>query len=177
MGVGENGFLLIGKIVGVHGLKGAVKAYSYAESEAIFEPGGLIQIRNPKGCEETFKIEWARPRKRSVLLALKGIENRSQAETLVGSDIVVEKSCLPELEDGSYYWFDIIGLSVFTTDGKYIGNVESIFPTGSNDVYVVKNPNNDLDSEILVPALESVVLSIDLKNKKMHVNLPEGLEI
>ncbi|MEE8480397.1 MAG: ribosome maturation factor RimM, partial [Desulfobacterales bacterium] len=80
------------------------------------------------------------------------------------------------LEDGSYYWFDIIGLSVFITDGKCIGNVESIFPTGSNDVYVVKNPNNDLDSEILVPALESVVLSIDLKNKKMHVNLPDGLE-
>ncbi len=173
--MGENDFLLMGKVVGVHGLKGALKVYSYAESMAIFEPDSLIRIRNARGRQKTFKIEWTRSHKRTVLLALKGIENRNQAEALVESEIFIKKSCLPELEDEAYYWFDIIGLSVFTMDGKYIGKVESIFPTGSNDIYIVKNSTKAADSEMLIPALESVVLSIDLKNKKMHVDLPESL--
>jgi 16S rRNA processing protein RimM len=78
---------------------------------------------------------------------------------------------LPGLEVNTYYWEDIIGLSVYAEDGVFLGRVESIIQTGSNDVYVVK----DGKSEILVPAMESVVLKIDLDQKRMKVNLPEGL--
>jgi len=83
---------------------------------------------------------------------------------------------LPELEEDTHYWFDIIGLSVFLKDNTFIGNVTSVIPTGSNDVYVVKDPDKNKTQEILIPAIESVVLEIDLKNGRMSVDLPEGLE-
>lgn len=167
----ENGFLPIGKIVGTHGVKGTIKVYSYVESLDLFKPGGLVLIRNPKGLEKTYAIKWVKPHKRIILLSLEEIININLAETLIGSELFVEKAALPELEDGTYYWADIIGLSVFTTDEKYLGRVESIIATGSNDVYVVK----DKDNEILIPAIESVVESIDLKQKTMRVDLPKGL--
>lgn len=166
--------LPIGKIVSAHGVTGNVKIRSYAEPTAIFKPGALLLVRKNKGEEKTFSVKWTKPHAERVLLSLKGIENRTQAEALVGSHLFIEKKSLPKPADGDYYWFDIIGLSVFTVQGEYIGRVDSILPTGSNDVYIVKNPE-DRDAEILIPALSSVVVSIDLENKTMRVDLPEGL--
>ena len=171
----KNGFLSIGKIVGVHGIKGNIKVYSYAESLSVFEKGSSVLVANDKGFKKTFKIKWVKPHGRVVLLSLQGIDNRNLSETLIGSELLIERDSLPDLEDGSYYWSDIIGLSVFTTDKTYIGLVESIIPTGSNDVYVVIDSTKDRDHETLIPALESVVLKIDLDKKTMIVDLPEGI--
>jgi 16S rRNA processing protein RimM len=173
--VEKNGFFPIGKIVGAHGVKGNIKVYSYAESLSFFEPGSSILIINAKGSENTYKIKWVKPHTRVLLLSLEGIESRDSAETLIGSEIIIKKADLPELEDGSYYWFKIIGLSVFTTDDQYLGKIESIISTGSNDVFVVKDQNKKQDNETLIPALESVVLEIDFELKTMRVDLPEGL--
>jgi 16S rRNA processing protein RimM len=65
----------------------------------------------------------------------------------------------------------LIGIEVVTTTGEILGRIESIIETGSNDVYVVKSDEN----EVLIPALESVVLDVDLEHKRMQVDLPEGL--
>jgi len=173
--VEKKGFLPIGKIVGAHGVKGNIKVYSYAESLALFEQGSSILVVSAKEFEQTFEIKWIKPHGRVALLSLEGIESRDLAETLIGSELFVKRDRLPELVDGSYYWFDIIGLAVFTNDEKYIGRVESIISTGSNDVYVVKDTQKDRDNEILIPATESVVLKIDLEQKRMIVDLPEGL--
>jgi len=173
--VKKDGFLTIGKIVGAHGVKGNNKVHSYAESLSVFEPGRSILVINAQGIEKTFAIKWAKPHGRGALISLKGIDSRKSAEALIGSELFITQESLPVLEDGSYYWSDIIGLSVFTTDEQCIGRVESIIPTGSNDVYVVKDPSKDQDNETLIPALESVVLEIDLKHKTMRVDLPEGL--
>lgn len=173
----KNSFLLVGKIVSLHGLKGTVKVYSYTDEPlSIFKPDVLIVARNTKGMEETYVIEWVKLHKLlTLLVSLQGIGCCNQAETLINSELFIEKSKLPRLEDETCYWFDIIGLSVFTTDEKYLGCVESIIQTGSNDVYVVKDPDKGKDGEVLIPALKSVVLSIDLKRKIMRVDLPEGL--
>lgn len=171
----KNGFISVGKIVGVHGLNGTSKVYSYAESLAVFQANGSILLRNPSGQEKKYEIKWAKPHTRVILLALKGVTNRNQAEKLIGCELYIDKAKLPELEESTYYWFDIIGLSVFTLDENYLGRVESIIPTGSNDVYVVKNPDKDEKNEVLIPALESVILEIDLKRQVMRVDLPEGL--
>ncbi len=173
----KDDFLLIGKIVGVHGVMGVVKVYSYAESLSVFKPNRLIRVTDPKGIEKTHIVDWVKPHKRIILLSLKGIESLGMAKTLVGSELFIEKEKLSEPEEGTYFWFDIIGLCVYTSDGDYIGRVESIISTGSNDVYVVKNHGKypDKDAEILIPAIESVVVGIDLENKRMEVNLPEGL--
>jgi 16S rRNA processing protein RimM len=165
----------IGKIVGVHGMAGNVKVYSYAESLSVFSPETVLLARHDKGEEKTYSIKWAKQHTKTVLLSLKGIENRTQAEALVGSALYIEKKSLPELKDGDYYWFDIIGLTVFSVEGEYIGRVASIMPTGSNDVYIVKDEAGGRQKETLIPALASVVVSIDLEKKTMQVDLPDGL--
>jgi len=169
--VEENNFLLIGKIVSVHGLKGTVKVSSYAESLSVFKPGDLILVRDSKNRDKTYVIQWVKPHTKTILLSLKGVNDWNMAKALVGSGLFIEKRKLPEPENGSYYWSDIIGLSVYSIDGKYMGRVESIIHTGSNDVYVLKNG----DKETLVPAIKSVVLEINPKQKIMRVDLPEGL--
>jgi len=169
--VETDGFLPIGKIAGAHGIKGALKVISFAESLSVFEPGSRIHLKNEQGEGKSHTIEWVKPHRKGLLLSLEGIESRDRAESLIGAELQIEKESLPEPDDGVYYWFDIIGLSVHTTDGEYIGCVTSILPTGSNDVYIVQ----DRDKEILIPALESVITDIDLEEKRMTVELPEGL--
>lgn len=172
---GKSRFLAVGKIVGAHGVKGNLKICSYAESISVFKPGGSIIVRRAGNIEINHTIKWAKPHGKSILLSFKDIENRNAAEILVGSELFIERTALPELEEGVYYWVDIIGLSVFTADNRYIGHVESIMATGSNDVYVVKDPNKENNNEILIPAIESVVLDIDFEHKRIRVDLPEGL--
>jgi len=164
--------LPIGKIVGLHGVKGTLKIHLFAESLEIFQPGAMITISTADGREKDFEIDWIKPHSRGALLALNNISDRDQAKTLVGADLQIEKTALPELETGVFYWYELIGLQVFTTDDRYIGRLESIIETGANDVYVVKNE----DGEILIPALKSVVQSIDIAANSMRVDLPDGLE-
>ena len=166
---------MVGKVVGVHGIKGNLKVCSYAESETVFKPGRSILVKKAGQIENRYSIQWAKPHGKAMLLSLKGIDDRNAADCLVGAEFFIERTSLPELEPGSYYWVDLIGLSVFSSDDQYIGYIESIIPTGSNDVYVVKNHDKNNDHEILIPAIESVVLNIDFKNKIMRVDLPQGL--
>ena len=169
----KEGFLLIGKITGVHGIKGTSKAFFYSESLSALESDSLILLKKPEGKEEAYEIKWVKPHARGFLLSLKGISFREEAKALIGSELFIKKENLSELEDGTYYWFDIIGLDVYTVEDKYLGCVESIIHTGSNDVYIVKDAA--INNETLIPALESVVLEIDKKLNIMRVDLPEGL--
>ncbi len=164
--------VLIGKIVAVHGVKGALKIQSYAGSLDIFKSGTIVTVRRPDGSEDDYEIDWIKPHSRGALLALKNLTHWDQAKKLVGSDLHIEKAALPELETGAYFWFDLIGLNVFTSDDRYLGRLDSIIETGANDVYVVK----DADKEILIPALQSVVRAVDIEAKIMRVELPDGLE-
>jgi len=164
--------VLIGKILGAHGINGICKIQSFAESLEIFKSGEMLLVSHPDGSQNRYEIDWSRPHSRWALLALKQVTSRDQAKSMIGCELFVERAKLPELESGVYYWFDLIGLDVYTSDDRYIGRLDSIIETGANDVYVVK----DNDRETLVPALESVVQSIDLESKIMRVELPEGLE-
>jgi 16S rRNA processing protein RimM len=170
--VPEQRFILMGRIVGTHGVTGSLKLASYAESLAVFESGRTLVARSAAGDETAYEIEWVRPQGRSTLLGLKGVANRSQAQALVGCDVFLDKACLPKLEDGVYYWDDLIGIEVVSVDGASLGRIESIIQTGSNDVYVIKQGNR----ELLLPALRSVVKSVDLAARRMEVEVPEGLE-
>ena len=168
-------YLPIGKIVGVHGIHGNLKILSYAESLAVFKPESRLVLKTADGREKIYTINWVKPHSKTTLLSLSGIKDRSSAEALIGAELLIEKAVLPELEEGTFYWFDLIGLSVFTVEEQYIGQIESVLPTGSNDVYVVKDPKRGPKYEKLIPALESVIRSVDLKKKIMLVDLPEGL--
>ena len=163
--------VLIGEIVGVHGLKGTTKIRSYAQSLSLFKPGGSIVVRERGGQEKNLDIKWVKPHTGTALISFRGINEHRQAQALIGAELFVSKDELPELEEDSYFWFDLIGMAVYTTEEAYLGRIESIIETGSNDVYVVQ----DNKKEVLIPALESVVLDIDIKNQRMQVDLPEGL--
>ena len=163
--------VLVGEIVGVHGIKGTNKIRSYAESLSLFNPGDSILVRESGGREKNRKIKWVKPHTGTALISFSGINERPQAQALIGAELFVSKDELPELEEDSYFWFDLIGMAVYTTADEYLGQIESIIETGSNDVYVVQ----DGKKEVLIPALESVVLDIDTTAKRMQVELPEGL--
>jgi 16S rRNA processing protein RimM len=171
MSVEKKGYVLVGEIIGTHGIKGAAKFRSYAESLEIFEPGRPILVRERNGREAIHEINWVEYHRRTPLLSLREINDRNQAAALAGAALFIPKAALPKLDNGSFYWFDLIGMAVYTIGEVYLGRIESIMETGSNDVYVVK----DKKKEVLIPALESVVISVDLEQKRMQVDPPEGL--
>lgn len=168
-------FLLIGKIVGLHGIRGSFKIVSYAETPDIFETDLSFLIVDTRGQTHTHTIDWVKPHKRGLLMSFHDVQDRDTAETLLQAEVYMKKADLPILEKDTYYWFELEGLSVMDTEGKYLGRIESIFSTGSNDVYVVKNEDQGASFEILIPALASVVRSVDLDQGEMTVVLPEGL--
>jgi 16S rRNA processing protein RimM len=163
--------VVIGMIVGVHGLEGNVKVRSYAESTALFGPDRELTARRGDGRETVYRIRWAKPHGGLLLLSLQGVDDRNAAEALKGTEVFIDRTRLPELEEGTYYWADLIGLDVYARDDAYLGRVASIIPTGGNDVYVVRQDGEDL----LIPATEQVVLNVDLVRRTMRVELPEGL--
>jgi 16S rRNA processing protein RimM len=170
--VSKKSFLSIGKIVGAHGIHGVVKVYSYSGSISVFETGNTLYIKNdPDSAGSSYRIKWAAPHSRFFLVEFEEIDSRPLAHSLKGYELFIEKAKLPKLEEKTYYWDDIIGLNVYTTDDDFLGKIESIIQTGSNDVYIVKNEGK----EVLIPALESVVLNIDPDRKTMKVKLPECL--
>ena len=167
----KKGLVLIGKIVGVHGVKGANKFKSYADSLSVFQPGLSLLIRDSRDRETSVELNWVKPHTGTPLISFKGVTDRDRARELIGGELFISETELPELDEDTYYWFELTGLEVYTVQEEYLGRIASIFPTGSNDVYVVK----DGQKEVLIPALESVVIDIDLENKRMQVDLPEGL--
>ncbi len=163
--------LLIGKIVGVHGMKGYLKVFSFDESMDLFDPGRQIRLKSSSGVMNTFTVKDVQVYKNVLRIAFEGISDRTSAEALTGSELMLKRSELPEPEEGTWYWCDLIGLAVYGIDGTYLGHVENLFETGSNDVLVVKRG----EEEILIPVTESIVCDVDFEEQKISVDLPEGL--
>jgi 16S rRNA processing protein RimM len=165
----EKKFLLIGKVVGTHGLNGCLKVRFWGEEER--KDWKKVFIYN--GSEyETFEVEdFKFHNKGFVLLKVSSVSTRDQALQLKGSDVFIDKKELTELSDEEYYWFDLEGLEVYSKDGDFIGIIKEIFSTGSNDVFVVRNGTK----ENLIPGIKDVVLSIDKESGKMVINPIEGL--
>jgi 16S rRNA processing protein RimM len=165
-------YVRIGKILGAHGVRGRCRAVSYAESAEIFSSDGNFYFQDAQQGMIPFEILAVNAQPRRLLLQIENVDDRKAAQALAGKDIWIKKSDLPTTEEGTYYWFDLIGLTVITTAGAILGKLEKILTTGSNDVYVVRNTEG---REILVPALETVVVEVDVEQKQMRVDLPEGL--
>jgi 16S rRNA processing protein RimM len=167
----KHGRLRLGKINGAHGIRGVVTFFSYAESPDIFTNGMPANVIHPDGREEACVISWAKPHKKGLRMALENVDTIEKAKTLVGCELTVERSVLPDLEEDAYYWEDVIGLLVYDMKDSFMGRVEAILRTGSNDVYVTKHGT----TEILIPAIDTVVRDIDLTRGIMRVDMPREI--
>ena len=110
-------------------------------------------------------------RSRKTLVSLKGYGTINDVLPLVGGELLVRRDQFPETDPDEYYWADLIGLRVVADGGNQLGLLKEIIETGSNDVYVVQGG----EKEYLIPALEDVILNIDLAAGTMTVAPPDGL--
>ncbi len=173
MRVKEDDFILVGKIVGAHGVKGTVRILLYSGSDSALFKADSLYIKETEGDLKRYEITSLNLYGNIVRANLEGIVSRTQAKDIAGSFVFLTKNSLDVPEEGVWYWFELIGLSVLTKEGEPIGIVESIFPTGANDILVVKEKKTD--KEILVPAIEPIVTDVDMKKKILWVDLPDGL--
>ncbi len=161
----------MGKIVKTHGLKGRVKVFSYLESPGLLESVDEIYIQPQKSQERSFGLKRAQIKGNCFYLELEGVDSIDKAEALIGLSVLVPAEKMGRLAEGEYYWQQLMGLDVVTEEGRFIGTIAEIFPTGSNDVFVCRGG----EKEILLPAIEDVVRKIDLGKGMVTVRLLEGL--
>ncbi len=159
--------LPVGKVVGLHGIRGEVKVLPYS-----VETGFPYRTLFASGLEDRpLSVECTRKHRGLYIVKIRGVDSRTDAQALVGRELLVKRSELPELEEGEYFCADLMGAEVFTEDGRALGKITKIFSTGGNDVFEVRGPAG----EVLIPVIEDVVLSIDVSNKRVTVRLLEGL--
>ena len=162
--------VFVGKISSPHGIKGWVKVISYTDPlENIlsykewflpFEEGN-----------KSFSIEDSRIQGKKIIAKLDGIEDRDSAEDLKNKEILVSRLEFPKLEKNTFYWNDLVDLSVMDQKGKQLGKVDSLFETGSNDVLVIVNENKE---RFLVPfIMDEVIKKVDLAKEFISIEWPE----
>ncbi|MBR3132536.1 MAG: 16S rRNA processing protein RimM [Clostridia bacterium] len=164
-------FFEIGQVVNTVGLKGEIKINPFTDELDQFDKGKKITLEKSKNRTE-YEIENVRYHKNQVVLKLKTVDNIDDAEKLRNSYVIVDRESKKPLEPDTYYLVDLIGLAVYEED-RLLGEIIDVFPTGSNDVYVVRSEEG---KQILLPAIKEVIKEVNLDEKKMIVKLMEGLE-
>jgi 16S rRNA processing protein RimM len=159
--------VLIGRIVGLYGVQGWLKIESWAEPRMkIFDYQPWLLSTAP-GVEKQIEGAKGRQQGKGMVAQLPGIDDREQAAALIGMDIHVAREQLPPPGKDEYYWVDLEGLEVVTTEDVVLGRVSHLFATGSNDVVVVR----DGARERLIPFVQgSYVRSVDMSAKRMVVD-------
>jgi 16S rRNA processing protein RimM len=156
----------VGRIVAAHGIRGELKVESLTDFPERFETGSRLWLNG-----EQWVVERGRISGRSVILKLRGLDTRSEAEALRGGELTVPEPAKLE-DEGVYYLHDIIGLPVYDTTGETLGKLFDVLSTGSTDVYVVRGDRG----ELLLPALDDVVTEVDVAGGRIVVDVPEGIE-
>ncbi|EHQ91417.1 ribosome maturation factor RimM [Desulfosporosinus youngiae] len=160
--------VLIGEVLRPHGIDGEMRVYPVTNSPKRFLKLQEVILRCGK-TDQRFKIIKARVQMENVLLKVEGIDTVDQAEKLRGCEVRIDRSEVPPLKEGWYY-FELEGMQVYEGD-LLLGTLSQVLETGANDVYVVKGPKG----ELCVPALRSVVRNVDVPGRRMDVILPPGL--
>ena len=163
----------LGKITGVHGVKGWVKVFSNTDPrEGItkYSPWFLQHPNINGGQWREIKVEAGRPQAKTVIAKLEGYDDRDAAMQLAGARIAISSDQLKDLSEDEYYWRDLIGLRVVNQQDVELGVVDSFLETGANDVLVVK----DETQERLVPwTLGHAVLEVDIEQGVISVDWDE----
>lgn len=151
--------IIIGRLGKARGLEGAIKIIPLTDFADRFD-----NLREVTVGGKVMQVDGVQHIGGEIFIKLRGVDTRETAKTLTNKILTVPRENAAPLDEGEFYTFDIIGCEVFGENGS-LGTVANVFKTGSNDVFEVRGR-----TEILVPALKSVVKSIDIANKKIVVD-------
>ena len=162
-------FLAVGRIRRSHGVRGEVLMEIYTDF-----PERLILHQTVYAGREykQLKLVSVRGHKNGLLLGFEGINNPEEASLYRNQIVYVDSYGQPELPQGEYYHYQLIGLQVEDENGYNLGVLTEILQTGANDVYVVKAKGG---SEIMLPAIPDVILNVNIAEKTMRVHILPGL--
>ncbi len=158
--------IVVGRVVAPWGVKGEMKVEVMTDFPDRFSPEEEVYIAG-----SPVIIEMSRWHKGMVILKLAKIDSIEAVEKIRGQFMEVPRGKVRPLSENEYYQFQFIGLEVWTTDGEFLGSITKILPTGSNDVYVVRSG----DREVLIPAIDDVVKSVELEQGRIVIEVIEGL--
>ena len=169
----EPRYLAVGRIVRPHGIRGELRVHvltGYPERLGQHTCFYVTPPGHPEAAQR-YPVENMRWHRRTLLLKLGGCDDRNAAERL--RDMLVQipiEEAVP-LEEGEYYHFQLIGVQVETEDGEQLGQVAEVLETDAHDVYAVRGRRG----EMLLPAVDDVVLELDLDRRQMVVRLLPGM--
>jgi len=171
--------LVVGKIVGCFGIKGWVKIHSFTEPGENLLGYGSCTISRRTG-QEPIEFDAGHRQGKGLVAHIKGVDDRTLAESYKGLEIVAAASELSQLEEGEFYWRQLQGLQVWCRDGDsgegdkrvLLGKVDHLIETGANDVLVVKACEGSFDQrERLIPYLPGdVITRVDLEEAVIDVD-------
>lgn len=163
--------VLIGQIVNVHGIKGEVKIYPYTDDVDSLAKK-LKKVYLDEAMTKSYKST-CRIQKGMLLVKLSEIDTVEKAESLRKKYVYISEDDLDELEEDNYYVKDLLGSDIIDiTTNESIGKLDYVFNTGANDVYEITKSDN---TKIYLPAIKQVIKKVDIKSKKIYVEIMEGL--
>jgi 16S rRNA processing protein RimM len=152
--------LVVGLVRGVHGLRGAVRVEILSDNPDRFAVGSVL---NREGDDRPLTIVSAHRDGPGLLVRFREVNDRATADDL--REVYLEAEAT-ELAQDEFYWHDIEGCAVVTSDGEELGTVVDIFRIGGSEVYVVRGQRG----ETLVPAVGAIVTELDMASKRIVVD-------
>jgi 16S rRNA processing protein RimM len=133
--------------------------------------GVTVFLQGKEGDVRSLMVESVRPHARCLLVRFQGITSVEQAQALRAMTVTVEEQALPPLPDGEFYYYQLIGLPVFTTRGEFIGAIAQVFFSGGHDILIVQRG----EKEYMIPVTEEIVRSLDIPGRRVVIEPLEGL--
>lgn len=163
----------VGKIVNTHGIRGEVRVISRTDfAEERYKVGNTLYLFRENKEPLELIIASHRKHKNFDLLTFEGYPNINDVEPLRDGILKIDESQLLDLDEGEFYFHEIIGCTVYTDEGEEIGTIREILTPGANDVWVVKGTRG---KEVLIPYIEQIVKEVDIKAQKVIITPMEGL--
>lgn len=161
--------IVIGQVSGLFGVRGWVKVFSCTEPREGILDYADWQLGDGENWRPAKLAEGKRQGK-TIVARIEGVDDRDAAARLIGEQIAVERSQLPSLEEGHYYWADLEGLNVVTAAGVELGTVSGMMATQANDVLVVQGDTLDGRERLIPFVFGDRVLEVDFDNRVIRVD-------
>ena len=177
MGRNGPGFLVVGRIVKAHGIKGEFIVRPFTDyPSSTFVPGVSLLLGNTQGDGpdpklSALELEQARPHKDGYIVSAVGIGDRNHSESLRGHYLFRDVAALEPLADGQLFYHQILGMKVQTSFGQVVGEVTEVYELNPNDILCVQGT----EGEVMIPFSKDMVIEVNADKECIVVDPPDGL--